>query len=182
MNDPYGVIVSDLEQLDGAKHAELSDGVKNIIKRARQLYEVKWTALSEIESYPGSGQNLYFREGVEYQGIPYGQPVHKGSYVGFDSTIEDFVDVTSDAQSDMYTTYGENTWYYDEYGDIDRIEHRKTHILNAGETAELHLSSGENEGYDYTGKYYKYLAWREVIYIYEGYNMFVDSSYFEQPN
>lgn len=117
MNDPYGVIVSDLEQLDGAKHAELSDGVKNIIKRARQLYEVKWTALSEIESYPGSGQNLYFREGVEYQGIPYGQPVHKGSYVGFDSTIEDFVDVTSDAQSDMYTTYGENTWYYDEYGD-----------------------------------------------------------------
>ena len=72
--------------------------------------------------------------------------------------------------------------YYDEYGDIDRIEHRKTHILKAGETIELHLSSGENEGYDYTGKYYKYLAWREVIYIYEGYNMYVDSSYFEQPN
>lgn len=72
--------------------------------------------------------------------------------------------------------------YYDEFGDIDRIEHRRTQILNAGETAELHLSFGENEGYDSYGKYYCYLAWREVIYVYEGYNMYVDSSYFEQPN
>ena len=66
-----------MDEVSGTKRAKLSPGVENIIKRARQLYEIKWTALSEIESYPKNGQNLFFREGVEYQGIPYGQPVHK---------------------------------------------------------------------------------------------------------
>lgn len=114
--ETYGVVVSALDEVSGTKRAKLSPGVENIIKRARQLYEIKWTALSEIESYPKNGQNLFFREGVEYQGIPYGQPVHKGSYVGFGSTIEDFISAVSDKNSDMYTTYGENTWYYTEYG------------------------------------------------------------------
>ena len=118
----YGVSVSNLDELSGAKRAELSEGVQNIIKRARQLYEIKWTALSDFESYhstdglssPNSdvGQNLYFRKGVEYQGIPYGQPVHKGSYVGYGSTIEDFIAAVSDENSKIYTEYGENTWYY----------------------------------------------------------------------
>ena len=122
----YGVAVSDLDELSGAKRAELSEGVQNIIKRARQLYEIKWTALSDFESYhstdgessPNSdvGQNLYFRKGLEYQGIPYGQPVHKGSYVGFGSTIEDFIAAVSDENSKIYTEYGENTWYFTDHG------------------------------------------------------------------
>lgn len=122
----YGVAVSDLDELNGAKRAELSEGVQNIIKRARQLYEIKWTALSDFESYhslngessPNSdvGQNLYFRKGMEYQGIPYGQPVHKGSYVGFGSAIEDFIAAVSDKNSNIYTTYGENTWYFTDHG------------------------------------------------------------------
>ena len=124
--ETYGVTVSNLDELSGAKRAELSEGVQNIIKRARQLYEIKWTALSDFESYhstdgesiPNSdvGQNLYFRKGVEYQGIPYGQPVHKGSYVGFGSEIEDFIAAVSDENSQIYTEYGENTWYYTDHG------------------------------------------------------------------
>ena len=125
-SETYGVVVSGIDELSGAKRAELSEGVQNIIKRARQLYEIKWTALSDFESYhstdgvssPNSdvGQNLYFRKGVEYQGIPYGQPVHKGSYVGFGSTIEDFLAAVSNENSQIYTEYGENTWYYTDHG------------------------------------------------------------------
>ena len=59
--DPYGIVAADINNVSGVKRDELSEGVKNILKRARQFYEVKWTALSEIESYPGNGQNLYFR-------------------------------------------------------------------------------------------------------------------------
>ncbi len=117
INNPYGVVVSDLEEIDGLKHAELSEGVKNVIKRARQIYEIKWTALSEIESYPGNGNNLFFREGVEYQGLPYGQPVHKGVYVGFGCSLNDYIEATQDLNSNMYATRGENTWYFEEYGD-----------------------------------------------------------------
>ena len=117
INNPYGVVVSDLEGIDGYKHAELSEGVKNVIKRARQIYEIKWTALSEIESYPGNGNNLFFREGVEYQGLPYGQPVHKGVYVGFGCSLNDYIEATKDLNSNMYATRGENTWYFEEYGD-----------------------------------------------------------------
>ena len=115
--DPYGIVAADINNVSGVKRDELSEGVKNILKRARQFYEVKWTALSEIESYPGNGQNLYFREGVEYQGLPYGQPVHKGIYVGFGCSINDYVEATRDINSKMYTTLGENTWYNEEYGD-----------------------------------------------------------------
>ena len=117
INNPYGVVVSDLEGIDGLKHAELSEGVKNVIKRARQIYEIKWTALSDIESYPGNGNNLFFREGVEYQGLPYGQPVHKGVYVGFGCSLNDYIEATQDLNSNMYASRGENTWYYEEYGD-----------------------------------------------------------------
>lgn len=117
--DAYGLYVSDLAADPAAKHAELSEGVSNIIKRGRQMYEIVWTAQGEIASYPGTGEELFFREGVTYRGIPYGQPVHKGKYVGFNATIDEFAAAAADPASEMYTTRGENTWYYTEgLGDI----------------------------------------------------------------
>ncbi len=107
----YGLYVSDLAEFSGAKHAELSQGAANIVKRGRQMYEITWTALGDILSYPGAGQELVFREGAVYQGIPYGQPVHKGKYVGFNATLEEFAAAAADAESELYSTLGENTWY-----------------------------------------------------------------------
>ena len=60
---------------------------------------------------------MFFREGVEYQGLPYGQPVHKGVYVGFGCSLNDYIEATKDLNSNMYATRGENTWYFEEYGD-----------------------------------------------------------------
>ena len=108
----YGLYQSDLLKYEGAKHAELSQGVSNIIRRGRQMYEITWTAMGDIMSYPGAGQELVFRKGAVYQGIPYGQPVHKGKYVGFNATLEEFAAAAADAESEMYTTLGENTWNF----------------------------------------------------------------------
>ena len=37
----YGLYVSDLLEYSGAKHAELSPGATNIIKRGRQMFEIQ---------------------------------------------------------------------------------------------------------------------------------------------
>lgn len=113
-SEAYGLSVSDLAEYPGAGRAELSEGVANIVKRGRQMYEITWTALGDIISYPGTGQELIFREGAVYQGIPYGQPVHKGKYVGFNATLEEFAAAAADPDSELYTELGENTWYYTE--------------------------------------------------------------------
>lgn len=113
-SEAYGLSVSDLAEYPGAGRAELSEGAANIVKRGRQMYEITWTALGDIISYPGTGQELIFREGAAYQGIPYGQPVHKGKYVGFNATLEEFAAAAADADSEFYTELGENTWEYTE--------------------------------------------------------------------
>lgn len=68
--------------------------------------------------------------------------------------------------------------YYNRDGSIKNVVQRKTQILRKGKTNVLHLTYGETEGYDETGEYYRYIEWREVLYIYEGYNIYIDSSYF----
>lgn len=67
--------------------------------------------------------------------------------------------------------------YYDVNGNITNVVKRKTNILKKGKTHTLHLNYGEKEEY-IDGKYYRYVEWREVLYIYEGLNIYVDSSYF----
>ena len=67
--------------------------------------------------------------------------------------------------------------YYDANGNITNVIKRKTNILKKGQTHTLHLNYGEKEEY-IDGKYYRYVEWREVLYIYEGLNIYVDSSYF----
>lgn len=108
--DTYGVSVSDIDNLSGATRKELSEGVKNSVLRARQMFEFRWTALSTIDAY--YTESMDFVEGVEYQSVPYGQPVHKGSYVGFSSTMEEYAQAVNDAESKMYTEQG--TYEYSE--------------------------------------------------------------------
>lgn len=100
---------NDVSPLAGSYRKELSQGVKNILLRARQMYEVTWTPLADVKAdsktCPGT-----FVKGQTYQGVPYGQPVHHGAYVGFVATIDEFVAATKDKNSKMYTDQGENTW------------------------------------------------------------------------
>ena len=69
--------------------------------------------------------------------------------------------------------------YYNKEGNITDVVKRKTNILKKGQTHTLHLSYGEKEEY-IDGEYYRYVHWREVLYVYEGHNIYVDSSYFEE--
>ncbi len=69
--------------------------------------------------------------------------------------------------------------YYNKDGDITNVVKRRTNILKKGKTHVLHLTYGEKEEF-VDGVYHRYVEWREVLYIYEGYNIYIDASYFEQ--
>lgn len=84
-----------------------SDGQKNIIKRARQQEEIKWTPLANIT---GWGNTYTFSQGVTYQGLPYGQPVY-ARYIPFDTSynpstaaLQEFINAVNDPSSKMYTS------------------------------------------------------------------------------
>lgn len=79
----------------------LSQGVQNIVKRARQQHEVKWTPLKDISSWAGEST---FYAGTTYYGIPYGQPVY-ASYVPWSTDLEGFVKAVNNPNSKMYTDY-----------------------------------------------------------------------------
>lgn len=99
----------------GYYRKELSEGAKNTLLRARQMYEVEWTPLQDMSMYDTEEETpKQFLAGVTYKGIPYGQPVHQGEYVGQTVTIKEFIDATKDPNSKFYTDRGLNTWYYDE--------------------------------------------------------------------
>lgn len=102
---------NDVSPLAGSYRKELSQGVKNILLRARQMYEVTWTPLEDVQAdsktCPGT-----FVKGQTYQGVPYGQPVHKGKYVSSIAALEEFVAATKNKNSEMYTIKGENTYNY----------------------------------------------------------------------
>ncbi|MBQ7445017.1 MAG: hypothetical protein IJS71_03650 [Clostridia bacterium] len=95
----------------------LSEGVSNTITNALYMYNTFWTPLSSISAWSTSKKSTrQFIEGHTYRGIPYGQPVHKGAYVGSIAGVEDFVKAVNDPESALYTDRGENTWEYTDHG------------------------------------------------------------------
>ncbi|NLH00675.1 MAG: SH3 domain-containing protein [Clostridiales bacterium] len=80
----------------------ISEGQKNIVKRARQLTEIKWTPLEDIYQW---GQTGVFKAETTYTGIPYGQPVNTNGYIGYGVSLEDFASAVLDNTSRLYTTY-----------------------------------------------------------------------------
>ena len=107
---------------------------QNIILRARQMAEVKWTPLTNRYSWGGddssyisnSSRNVtvvaddgtstvgYFAAGKTYTGIPYSQPVNTG-YVGWSLSITDFVKAVNNSSSAFYSgysTYNRTAPYY----------------------------------------------------------------------
>ncbi len=102
---------------DAVVRKSISQGVENIRRRARQMAEIKWTALGDIPMYQQSSvaDKTYFRKGVTYYGIPYGQPVKNKSSQTFigpfsdngeNYTVDDFAREAADPDSDLYTKTG----------------------------------------------------------------------------
>ena len=84
-----------------AVRTEPSQGQKNIVLRARQLIELKWTPLSDRWQWGYQGT---FVGGKTYVGAPYGQPVYTG-YIGYAIDLEGFVAATENNTSAFYTGY-----------------------------------------------------------------------------
>ncbi|WP_434309595.1 DUF4214 domain-containing protein [Hominifimenecus sp. rT4P-3] len=105
------LVVEEMETLSveavSQAYTAASNGQKNIIKRARQQEEIKWTPLADIA---GWGNTYTFSKGVTYQGLPYGQPVY-ARYIPFDTSynpstaaFQEFANAVNDPTSKMYTS------------------------------------------------------------------------------
>ncbi len=89
-----------------------SEGMKNIVRRARQISEFHWTPLTSVTGFNG---DIVFKAGEEVMGLPYGQPVYNGKFLMFDATLEDFASAVSKPASPLYTDsakYEEIAPYY----------------------------------------------------------------------
>ncbi|MEA4893907.1 MAG: chitobiase/beta-hexosaminidase C-terminal domain-containing protein, partial [Oscillospiraceae bacterium] len=80
----------------------VSDGQRNIVKRARQLTEIQWTPLEDITQW---GYYGVFKAETTYTGIPYGQPVNANGYIGYGVSLESFASAVLDNTSRFYTSY-----------------------------------------------------------------------------
>ena len=118
--------------------------------------------------------------------LVYGEKGKYGfSYVNSDGETEYYYRVPLNVVIGAYNDSNKSKYticyvYYNRDGSIKNVIQRKTQILKKGKTNVLHLNYGEKEGYDEEGEYYRYIEWREVLYIYEDYNIYIDSSYFEE--
>lgn len=95
----------------GLTSAEISEGQKNIVKRAHQMYEVEWSPIYDRYQWAYEG---VFYSGTTYSGVPYGQPVN-AAYVGIDCTFTDFLLAVNDNTSlfySRYSTYNRIAPYY----------------------------------------------------------------------
>lgn len=79
----------------------LSNGQRNIVKRAYQMTNIQWTPQADII---GWGNGLTYKAGKTYTGLPYGQPVN-ASYVPWSTSLEGFIEKVNDSNSKMYTSY-----------------------------------------------------------------------------
>lgn len=104
-----GMFVNAADQIP--QQASLSQGVQNIVKRAKQMTQIKWTPLEDIT---GWGGGVTYKARTTYIGLPYGQPVY-ASYVPWSTSLEGFAQAVNDSGSKMYTdysTYGKRAPYY----------------------------------------------------------------------
>ncbi len=96
---------------------DVSEGAKNAITNALYMYNTFWTPRKSISAWGTKvTTGRQFSEGHTYRGIPYGQPVHKGWYVGTAKPVPAFLEAVSDPESELYSERGENTWYYTDHG------------------------------------------------------------------
>ena len=107
------VMPAETQAEDGAIRRPMSEGVKNIVRRARQMTEIQWTPRQNIVGWKG---RYVYQAGVTYTGLPYGQPVDTAGYVPWNISLPDFISRVNNYASPMYTSYsnfsGQRAPYY----------------------------------------------------------------------
>lgn len=98
---PLDSIATRVSAADTVYRAELTAGQQNIVKRAYQMTDIRWTPLQDVV---GWNSELTYRAGTTYTGLPYGQPVN-ASYVPWSTSLVDFLGKVNDPGSKMYTSY-----------------------------------------------------------------------------
>ena len=97
---------------DGQLRRPVSEGVQNILRRARQMTEIKWTPRQNVVGWKG---RYVYQAGVTYTGLPYGQPVD-ASYVPWNTGLAEYISKVNNISSKMYTSYsnfnGQRAPYY----------------------------------------------------------------------
>lgn len=89
-----------------------SEGIKNIVKRSRQIKEIEWTPVETLEAF---NSDYYFEKGVEVVGIPYSQPVSNGKFIIYGASLEEFIKASKVKGGVFYTEkglYEEPSCYY----------------------------------------------------------------------
>lgn len=84
-------------------HAQVSPGVRNLVRRAYQITDIQWTPLKNVEGWKDREANR-FLAGHTYTGIPYGQAHRSGSYVPWQTDYEEFLRQVNNPQSLLYTS------------------------------------------------------------------------------
>lgn len=74
--------------------------VENIVARADYLYGIKWTPKKNIYTFEG----YTFTAGKSYR-LPYGMPVTPMGFIGYDISVDDFLNETKNANSKLYSNY-----------------------------------------------------------------------------
>lgn len=95
----------------------LSAGQQNIVDRALEQVNVRWTPLTTVNGFYSNTDPLtIFYAGVTYNGIPYGQQVSSGTWVPNSTSIDTFLNAVNTPGSLFYTArgrYGDmNSTYY----------------------------------------------------------------------
>lgn len=68
---------------------------------------------------------------------------------------------------------------YDIDGNVTSVYTKKTYILKKDKTLTIKLYETISEGKNNFDEYVRYTSSKEVLYLYEGMNIYIDSSYFE---
>lgn len=97
-NNEYVAEISDYEYNIPSRY--YSEGIKNIVRRARQVSELHWTPLSNVIGFNG---DKIFEAGKEVIGLPYGQPVYNGEFLCFDASLETFAAAVKRPADKFYT-------------------------------------------------------------------------------
>lgn len=90
-----------IAEAQGFGRASLSQGQQNIVKRAYQMTDIKWTPKKDIV---GWGGDIIYSSGKTYTGLPYGQPVY-ASYVPWETSLDGFIAATENKSSKIYTDF-----------------------------------------------------------------------------
>lgn len=80
----------------------LTPSQENVVRRARQQLEIRWTPLENVTGWRG---NTTFYAGETYIGIPYGQPIHSGRYIPWAASFEHFASAVQNINSNMYRNF-----------------------------------------------------------------------------